>query len=108
MTLIPHEMRLCSSPQPPLVQILLVPAEGVADFVEEGGADFVEEGFLVEVGIFPEILQPEANAGGGGGVGTGVKEAERVGFNPAVDVRTIGARLEKDRNISDFFLYGGG
>lgn len=80
----------------------------MADFVEEGGADFVEEGFLVEVGIFPEILQPEADAGGGRGVGTGVKETERVGFDPAVDVGMIGARLEKDRNISDFFLHGRG
>ena len=51
-----------SSTQPALFQVLLVPAEEMAQFVQQSRADFLAENLPDFLGKIPEVFQPETDA----------------------------------------------
>ncbi len=90
------------------VQIVFVPAEEVADFVEECGADFLAEDVFVGLCVVPEVVEPEADARGGNALGAVVEESERVGGDAVGEVGAGGDAFEEDRHLADGRTHAGG
>jgi glucose-6-phosphate 1-dehydrogenase len=79
--------------QASLADIFLVPAEGMSDFVQEGDPHFLPKCPLILTGIFPEVLQPEPDAGNGHSL---LKDSQGIKGQKILGVWTT---LEKDRHL---------